>query len=134
MAASICPHWAAITARALANATLVPGAANHLAKLLREELEAVEAGEAYAVKSRDGKAVADFVKAKLAEPEFAIYLPASSRGGAGGGGSTPPPSGGGNDGKPLSVEEQILANWNARRAAEGNGFHGSQGLRGKGRS
>lgn len=86
--------------QALAGHNLVPGGAQQLAALWANELNVIEDGEAYATRSGDGKSVADFVAARLAQQEYSHFIRATvGQGGTlGGRGSssvtpttTPPP-------------------------------------------
>lgn len=68
-------------------------AAQQLTALLLPELDVTAEGEGWKVASRDGKSVAEFVKAKLALPDFAHFVAADKRGGTGAtaAGQVPPP-------------------------------------------
>lgn len=68
---------------ALADQPLVPGAAAQLSRLFRDDFETVPDGESWKVQARDGKPVAEYIRERLATPEYAHFVPADKRGGSG---------------------------------------------------
>ncbi len=68
---------------ALADFPLVPGAAKQLTMLFRDDFEVVEDGEDLKVRSRDRRSVADYLRARLEEDEFAHFLKATGGSGSG---------------------------------------------------
>lgn len=103
---------------ALAGQPLLPGAAEQLLKLWREELDAYEEQGVVRVATRDGRTAAAAVAEWLARPEFAHFCQPPSRGGAGAGGVLrpipPPPA-------PRNLGEAVIQQW---REAAVRGFPG----------
>lgn len=69
-------------ATALSGRDLLPGAAQQLQQLFRDQLEAHAEGEGYAVRTRDFVAVDAFVARELARPEYAHFQKPATTGGA----------------------------------------------------
>jgi hypothetical protein len=73
-----------------------------LLSLLGPQVEAKLDGDNFTTKARDGRSLADFVKAELAKPGYAKFLAAKTTGGAGANGSTANPSGS-NESRPRTL-------------------------------
>ena len=100
---------------ALAGMPLVPGAAKQLTILLRDDLEVIEADGQFQIQSRSREPVVDFVRARLAEPEFEHFVRPAGGGGSGAfGGQQTPPNHRANP-VPLSPDEEVFASWRARQ-------------------
>lgn len=70
-------------ATALANHTLVKGAAEQLSRLWADEFEVIELADSYHVRSKDLKSPADWVKEKLSSEDYSHFVKAEARGGGG---------------------------------------------------
>lgn len=68
---------------ALAAQPLAIGSAQQLSSLWRNEFIAEAQGDSFTVRTPTYQSVSDFVKTRLALPEFAKYLPATTSGGVG---------------------------------------------------
>jgi hypothetical protein len=65
----------------LAGCSLMPGAAQQLVKLWRDELDCHEENGTIRVTSRDGKSVSEIVNERLRESEYAHFTRSQARGG-----------------------------------------------------
>ncbi|MEO6808393.1 MAG: hypothetical protein ABI353_04705, partial [Isosphaeraceae bacterium] len=68
-------------AKALAGRPLVPGGAEQLIKLWRDDFDVIEEGGEFKVSGRDGRRVSEAVAERLSSPEYAHFCPPTSRGG-----------------------------------------------------
>lgn len=68
-------------AKALAGRPLVPGGAEQLIKLWRDDFDVIEQEGEFKVSARDGRQVGQAVAERLSSPEYAHFCPPTSKGG-----------------------------------------------------
>ena len=117
-------------ATALSNADLVPGAADQLARLWRDELDAKAVNGEWQVKTREGKSAAEFVKATLADSAYAHFVKAGSRGGAGADATRAAETAQQLE-APRNLGEAIARVFNATRQAQPDGLSRPRGFHGE---
>ena len=106
--------------RVLSGQRLVPGGAEQLMQLWRNQLQVEPHGDTYLVRTPTFQNVADFVQAKLAEPHYAHFLRADSAGGSAGSGSSgsaaapTPPAHPATPPEPKTLSEAIILQIQAR--------------------
>jgi hypothetical protein len=70
--------------RVLASQPLVPGGAEQLTQLWRNQLNVETSGDTYVVRTPTFQSVPDFVAAQLAQPHYAHFIRSTNQGGTGG--------------------------------------------------
>ena len=95
------------------NRLATEASARHLATIVGDQIEAKEVGGKYVTQTKDGKTLAEFVKAIEADAEYANYFKGNS-GGAGADGSRATPSGTAGS-RPATEGEKLAARANTER-------------------
>ena len=73
--------------RALSSHQLVTGGAEHLTKLLRDELQIEAQGDSFVVRSKDFRPVGEFIGSMLGRPEYSCFVRAQNPAGGTAGGT-----------------------------------------------
>ncbi len=70
---------------ALASKPLVPGGAEHLTRLLRDDFQVTTAGDSFVVQSKDFRSVGDYIGVMLSRPDYQCFVRANNPSGGSGG-------------------------------------------------
>lgn len=116
-------------ATALAGRPLVPGGAEQLIKLWRDDFDVVEEGGEFKVSARDGKPVGQAVAERLSRPEYAHFCPPTSRGGTASGPLGRPLPTAAASASPRNLGERVIQQWRETAAARSEDPNAPIGLR-----
>ncbi len=105
---------------ALVGKALVPGAADQLMKLWRDDFEVVDEVGTTRVVARDGRGLGTVVSERLASSEYAHYCQPTSRGGTAPGGTNRPASPGPAPTAPQTLGEVAIRRWLEAAAKPGD--------------
>jgi hypothetical protein len=110
--------------RVLASQNLVPGGAEQLSRLWRQEFHVQAEGESFVVRTPTFQSVNEYAKTQLARPEYAHFVRSSNQGGTAGttGGHQVPPTSPANVAplsQPKSMGEAVILHMQSIREKDG---------------